>query len=274
MNAGLDYSKRMYIFFISALASIIGIAASYILFQEEASIISVFLTSFALLGIVNRLFDTNRKEIWEKICTPYQANKKLCISLMDIFLGILSGYGIVTLLIRPETAVNLLDRQLGIYGGIRQGFNLTDIDFGTFQDLLKHNFSVLLVVFLFAIMYRTGGILLVIAWNASTWGAVFSYIARNSIQYAGIIKGLKTLLVTYISVFLHLVTESGGYILAAMAGFFISKACVKYFKDTERLIRVIKAAILIFILAVISLAASAFIECNITPKIIRCLLKT
>lgn len=269
----MNYSKRIYIFFVSALASITGITASYVLFQEEASIISVFLTAFALLGIVNRLFDTNRKEIWEKICTPYQANKKLCISLLDIFLGIMFGYGCVALLIKPETALNLLDRQLGVYSGIRAGFNLTDIDFGTFSELIKHNFSVLLVVFLFAIMYRTGGILLVIAWNASTWGTVFSYIARNSIQYSGIIKGLKTLLATYLSVFLHLVTESGGYILAAMAGFFISKASIKYFKDTEKLLKVIKAAVLIFLLAIISLTASAFIECNITPKIIRYLLK-
>lgn len=269
----MNYSKRIYIFFVSALASITGITASYILFQEEASIISVFLTAFALLGIVNKLFDTNRKEIWEKICTPYHANKKLCISLLDIFLGIILGYGCVTLLIKPEAALNLLDRQLGVYSGIRPGFNLIDIDFGTFPELIKHNFSVLLVVFLFAIMYRTGGILLVIAWNASTWGTVFSYIARNSIQYTGIIKGLKTLLVTYLSVFLHLVTESGGYILAAMAGFFISKACIKYFKDTEKLLRVIKAAFLIFLLSVISLTASALIECHITPKIIRYLLK-
>lgn len=261
------------IFLLSISASILGIAASYVLFPQQASIISVFLTAFALLRVVNKLFDINRQEIWGNITTPYQANKKLGISLLVIFIGIMLGYGIVTLFLKPETTVILLDKQLGTYRNIGPEFSLVNINFGTFPQLLKHNFSVLLIVLFFALLYRTGGILLIIVWNASVWGVTFSYIVKNIIQISGIKKGLFTLLFTYFSVFLHLITESSAYILCAMTGFFMSKACIKYFKEPDKLLRVTKASLLIFIIAVIMIIVSAGIESQLTPKIVSLLFK-
>lgn len=268
MNNKPEYLNRMYIFIISAVASIAGITASHVLFPQEASIISVFLTAFTLVSVVNKLFDINRQEIWEKIKTPSRANEKLGISLLVIFLGVMFGYGCVTLSLKPDITVVLLDKQLGVYGGIRSGFTLADIDFGIFSDLIKHNLSVLLVVLLFATLYRTGGLLLIIVWNASTWGAVFSYIARNTIQSSGFMKGITTLLITYLCIFLHLVTESAAYILCAMTGFFVSKACIKYFNDTEKLARVIKTAFLILLFALLLIIISALVESNLTPRIV------
>lgn len=265
--------SNILIFLLSILASILGIITSYILFPQETSIISVFLTSIALFTIVNKLFDINRQEIWENITTPYQANKRLGISLLVIFIGIMIGYGAVTLFLRPETTIALLDKQLGSYRDISPEFSLLYIDFGTFAQLLKHNFSVLLIVLFFALLYRTGGILLIITWNASVWGVTFSYIAKNIIQFSGIKKGLVTLLFTYFSVFLHLITESSGYILVAMTGLFISKACVKYFNEPEKLIRVTKASFLIFFLAVVMIIISALIESNLTPQIVKLFFK-
>lgn len=270
----MNLTRHKYsIFLLSISASILGIATSYVLFPQESSIISVFLTSFALLAVVNKLFDINRQEIWGNITTPYQANKKLGISLLTIFIGIMLGYGAVTLFIRPETTMALLGRQLGSYRDISPEFSIANIDFGSFPQLLKHNFSVLLIVLFFALLYRGGGILLIITWNASVWGVVFSYIAKNIIQFSGIKKGLVTLLFTYFSVFLHLITESAGYILVAMTGFFISKACVKYFNDTEKLFRVTKAAFLIFFIAVAMIVTSALIESCLTPQIVKLFFK-
>ncbi len=257
-----------YLFLFSIAASILGIAASLILFPQEASIISVFLASFTLLALVNKLFDINRQEIWGNITTPFQANKKLGLSLLIIFIGIMLGYGLYTLILDPEKIRSLFARQLGSYKDVGCIFSLSDIDFGTFGQLLKHNLTVLLVVLLFSLFYRSGGILLIIAWNASAWGVIFSYIARGAMQFVGVKRGLITLLISYASVFLHLVTESAGYILCAMTGFFLSKACVKYFNDTAKLLRVTRAALLIFILSILLIILSALIESQLTPKII------
>lgn len=259
---------RIFIFFLSALASILAIVASNILFPSEASIISVFLLSFTLLGMVNKLFDTNRREIWEKITTPYQANKKLGISLLVIFIGIMLGYTLFSLTIDMEQMRELFARQLGGYQHIAFIFTLSDIDFGAFGELVRHNLTVLLVVLLFALFYRAGGILLIIAWNASAWGVIFSYIAKIAMAFVGVGRGLVTLLIIYTTVLLHLVTESAAYILCAMAGYFLSKACIKYFNDTKKLLRVTRAAVLIFLIAIILIIVSALIESELTPKIV------
>lgn len=262
------HNSRIFLIILPLSAGILSFVSSYFLFRQEASVVSVFLVALSLYGMINRLFESNRREIWDKVLPPLQANIKLGISLLLVFLGIMFSYSIVAILLKPNLAAVLLDKQIGLYKDLSPETGLAGINFGTFSSLFRHNIIVLLVVFFFPLLYRTGGLLLIIAWNASTWGTVFGYFARCMFELYGVKKGIITFLMAYTSVFPHILTESSGYILSAMAGFFVSKAVVKYFKDFEKLARVLNASFLILLVSIIFIALSAYIESNITPKII------
>jgi len=258
---------RSRLFAASLGAAIVGVATSHVLFPTEAGVISVFLTSFSLLHIVNNLFELNRREIWEEIASPYKANRMLGLALLAVFLGILSGYGLFAAVLNPDAARALLSEQLGDFQDIKRGFGLAQIHFGSFSEILRHNFSVLLVVLLFSLLFRAGGLLLIVAWNASSWGSVFGFIARTVLSGLGLRDGLLPLLASYLGFSLHLVLESAGYVLCAMAGLFMSKAFTKYFFDFKRFVRVTRASVLIFAFALFLIVLSAFFESTLSARI-------
>lgn len=277
----IEYPRRkdlnIRIFLFAFGASILGIGVNYLLFPSQGTI-SVFLTAFALMGLVKDLFEQNKHEIWDNIVSPYHANSMLAFSLLSIFLGILIGYSLVTTFMSPHTTIQFLDEQLGAYKSIRPGYDISLVDFGSFRSILYHNLVVLLIVLFFALLYRAGGMLLIIAWNASVWGVTFSYIAHHSVlndsMVSGMFKRITILVMIYFSVFLHLITESLGYILCAMTGLFISKASIKYFRVPNRFFSVTKASFLIFLLSFLLILVAAFIESNVTPQIINFLFQS
>jgi uncharacterized membrane protein SpoIIM required for sporulation len=128
----------------------------------------------------------------------------------------------------------------------------------------------LLVVMLFSLFYRRGGLLLIICWNASVWGVVFSYLAFCLTTGPNLVKALHTLLTIYLSVFIHLILESLAYILAGMSGLFLSKASIKYFSDQVKLNRVVRAVIILLVLSLLLIALSALIESSVSPHFFGC----
>ena len=267
-----DYPRQKFfyliLFFLSFGASIIGIGFGWILFHGEAGIISVFLTSFALLGLVNQLFEVNKTEIWEEVTSPYEANKMLGISLLVLFLGIFAGYGAVTVMLPAETIPELFGRQLGNYQNISLEFRFSQIDFGTVFSVFLHNLTVFLVVFFLSFFFRGGGLLLIITWNASVWGCVMAYVAKYCVHLYGFCSGCAKSMVATCNFFFHLLPESAGYVLCAMAGLFMSKACIKYYNDMKKLLRVTRASVVILIIGTALLFFAACIESAFTPMII------
>lgn len=257
--------SNLAIFVKSFIFSVLGIFLGYLLFRGETSLISVFLTTLSLLWTVNFLFERNSREIWEKVTTPYKANKKLAVSLLCIFFGIMLGYGTFVIFTNTSIVRELLSRQLGIYKDIK--ISIHDINFGIFRKIFTDNIAVFLIVFFLALIYRLGGVLLVIAWNASIWGSVFFYVIKMGPGLTHI-NPIKYFTATILCIFPHLFTEAAGYVLCSMSGYFISKGVLKYELSSDKFLKVLKASIIIFSISLILILFSALLESGLTPKLI------
>jgi len=248
------------------VVSVLGIGCGFILFPAEASLIGVFLIAFAQARTVAALLDRNRVQIWKEAKAPNAANFELAASLFTLFMGILATYALAALLAPEESLLELFERQIGDYGG----HSITDVVFDNFSGVLGHNAIVLVACFLFSLIYRHGGMLLVLAWNASVWGVVFPYIARTAPDLAAggiVLYFLKS----FLSIFPHLFLEAIAYILIAMAGVFLSKALQKYELGSTRFNQVALAVGKIGLLAAIVLVVASLVESIVAPALIRTL---
>lgn len=244
-------------------ATLLGVGCALLLFPSQASIIGVVLTAFAQAETVNGLLDRNRDEVWGGEVSTFRANLRLAQALLATFLGVFVAY-VLAVQIAPERRLEAcFGEQLGSF----VGGSVTDIDFGTFVSLLRHNALVLVGSFLFALVYQHAGMLLILAWNAARWGVVFSYIARR----AGATPDVATvsyLASTVACILPHLVLEATAYVLAAMSGVFLSRGGRRYALTSTRFMQVGYAVLRIGATGVLFLLAAVAFEAHVTPRLV------
>lgn len=253
------------IFLKALIFSIIGILLSYFLFRSETSLISVFFTAISLTWTGTILFQRHKTETWGNITTPLNAHKKLAVSLLCIFVGVMLGYGLFVIFSKTPVSRELLSRQLGIYREIR--ISIKDINFSDFSSTLINNMAVLFIAFFIALIYRLGGVLLIIIWNASVWGSVFSYISKLGTETA-FMNPITYFLLTVLCIAPHLIIEATGYILCSMSGLFISKGITRYKILSDQFLQILKSFIFLFAVSILFIIAASLVEASLTPKLI------
>ena len=248
----------------AVIASAVGIFAGVALFPSEVSLVSVFLVAVAQGQTVRALLDRNRAAIFEEGVAPRSANLRLARSLWTAFFGVFITYLLVAGLAPLERVEEWFGRQLVGFAGRGPG----DLQFGTFAQLLSHNAGVLAVGFLFALIYRHGGMLLVLGWNASRWGAILGVVSRRG---AGDdpLSVLSSIGRTLAVVLPHLCLEALAYVLAAMAGVFLAKALEKHPVRSPVFRSVLGASLGIVALSGVALAAAAAVEAVVAPALVR-----
>ena len=240
----------------SLLATGLGVACAVLLFPGHAGLVGVVLAGFGQAGTVNALLDRNRDEVWGEDCSSRTANWRLARSLMAIFLGVFAAY-VVAVQLAPESRLEgWFGEQLGDF----VGGSVRDIDFGTFGSLMARNAVVLVGSFLFALVYQHAGMLLVLAWNASRWGVVFSFVASGG-----------ELLPTLAAILPHLVLEASAYVLAAMSGVFLSRGLRRHALGSDTFYQVGMAVLRILGVAVLLLCLAGGVEAFITPRLVELL---
>jgi len=254
------------VFVETVVVSVLGIVSGFVLFPSEASLIAIFLIAFGQARTVEVLLDRNRDEIWNGFKTPAQANFRLAASLLTMFMGILASYAVAALVVSGDAVLHLFGRQVGDYGG----HSITEVVFDDFTGILGHNLVVLVICFVFALVYRHGGMLLVLAWNASVWGVVFPYVARTAPDLSP--GGPAVYFAkSFICIFPHLSLEAAAYTLAAMAAVFLSKAVQKYDVGSERFTRVGASVLRISALSLVLLVVACAVEAFVAPALIHAL---
>ena len=245
----------------------LGIGCGAMLFPSEASLVGVGLFAFSQGRTVEALLDRNRDEIWGEVISPLRANTKLAMSLMVIFLGVFTTYLFAVQIVAGQAnslgpVETLFDKQLGDFGA----GEFQDIVFSEFVLILKHNGAVLFACFCFALIYRHAGMLLVLAWNASVWGAVFSYLGLVATEHvASATAPALYVSKTLVCILPHLVSEAIAYVLVAMAGVFTSLGFARHKIGSDSFLQVTRAILNIFVYSVAWLALAAAIEAYGAP---------
>ncbi len=230
-----------YAFLIAVIYSTVGIIAARVLFGANSGIVSVIFTSLLILPYLQKMIGREeREEEKEKRASlrhlasikHFFRNNQVIRVYFAVFLGIYLTYMFYSFLL-PLLGVNTFNvfkEQLFVDPALRgRAFSL-----GSFLSILVNNWWVLLACFLLAIISGDGAIFF-IAWNASSWGALFGYRALTAGLYAGVSPWWYLLLVFFITL-PHVILEGGAYILSAISGSIISTEIIKEKADIRNFI--------------------------------------
>jgi len=240
-----------------------GIAASRVLFPDHAGLVSVFLAGFAAVDTLQRLLERNRDDIWQRGHGSYHANERLAFSILAMFTGFLGAYALVAMAVPLESVDGLFGPQLMPF----RGRTSADLVLPGFLPLLGHNLLVMIAGFLAALIYREGGILLVLGWNASLWGAVFPAMARRAAP-GGAVHAVAELARLLPGILPHLLLESLAYVLVAMAGVFLSRGLLRHRAGSPELRRVLAASLSTAGLALLTLLAACAWESQVSIRVL------
>lgn len=247
---------------VSFFYTSIAIFLSYIAFKEYASLLSVFLTTFALIPFVYSRFKHD-----EFLGMKINSNKRILrvhthtlLLFMFMFLGItfayMTWYVFLDFQIRPlmfEAQANIVSK---INGNVTGSYTNPVL----FMKIFSNNIKVLAFVALFGLLYGFGG-LYILAWNASVLGyALGNYFLKFLSE--GVHFAIMKAILRY---FTHGLLEILAYFIAALATGIMFIAIVrKDFRDNnfDKILRDVSE---LFIMSIFVLVIAAFIEVYVTP---------
>jgi hypothetical protein len=132
---------------------------------------------------------------------------------------------------------------------------------------------VLLFFFAIAVPFRQGGVMLAVAWNASVWGAIFGYLARDWASHGG--PGLMSAYLRVIGAcFPHMAMEAAAYVLAGFAGVFMSKGLLKYSLDSVPILSITRSVCAMLAMGLGLVVLGALWEANVAPYMVGFLSKS
>ncbi|MBD3313761.1 hypothetical protein GF345_04935 [Candidatus Woesearchaeota archaeon] len=244
-------------FLLGVAYSLIGIVSARLIFGASTGLMAVAFTSILLIPSLNRLLqDEENVEIREKklnIWQLFKDHKDIFIIYIFMFLGVFFVYAFTAVVLPDMLVIKLFPAQLRVAGITGQAFNS-----GVFMSILLNNLLVLLVCLLLSLIYGAGAILF-ITWNASVWGIVFGYIARESAFIEGTNPFIAFFLILLPSL-PHLVTEAVSYFSAAIVGGVVSKAVLREKLHSKRFYHVLTDALILLTVGVILVVLAAAIE--------------
>lgn len=249
------------LFFVAIIHAIFALTVAVMLFPSASGLVSLFLVSFGLFSIFERILIDNKESIWDRQEDPRSVNIRTTLQIMALFLGIFVYYFVLVTYWPKDVSLKQLSKQLA--GA------LTTLDAGRFTRIdviLRNNITVLYLFFFLSICYRAGAVF-VIAWNASVWGATFGFFTKTwaSLSFIDLVTSQLKLALTILP---HLVTEASGYILASMSGLFLAKAIAKYPVKSAQFNQVLNACVFLLVVSTGLIVGGAVLEAYYAPKMI------
>jgi hypothetical protein len=249
------------VFLETLLASWVGMLCGRLLFPSVASLVSIFLVAIYLAPTAKGLLDRNRHQIFVAAVPPRRANLELGLALAVLFFAmftawLLAARALALLHLGELAGPELLQQPAGGAAATR----IPDL-----VSLLRHNAGVFAGCFLTALVYRHGGLLLVLGWNAARWGALLSELAASGGALRAGAWSAASVLLRFGP---HLIAEALAYVAAAMAGVFLSRALARHRLDSETFARAGRAVLGILIVGLGLLALAAALESALAPAVL------
>jgi uncharacterized membrane protein SpoIIM required for sporulation len=244
------------------IVAMIGSFFASWLFPSEAGLIAVFLAAVASTDSIERLLGWHRRMIFDKSVTAARANGRLTARLMSLLLGTLIGFCVVAMIVPAEDLQSLFAPQLRELSNT----DFLNINFGHPGDIFFHNLYVMLFFFVIALPFRQGGVMLAVAWNASVWAATFVTLSRNWAENHNIdfVNAFARIVAATVP---HMLIEAAAYMVAGIAGVFVSKAFLRYALESERFGSVLKGAGMLLLIGLSLITIGSLWEGLLAPQL-------
>ncbi len=244
--------RYLVLFAISYLITLGSYAVSFLIFPLQSGIISVFLTSFALIAMSEAILEKNKNDIWQKRTSPFTANLDTAVAYSIMFVGIMCAYIFIVMAVAGDMTEKLFFPQ------VHDTMTHTHLVNTDFMSILSKRLTVGLIFFFMAFVFKIGSNFILV-WIASVWGVVYGVYFKN-----GFSLDLPTykhyLVVVGASGFGVLILRTFGFITAGMAGVFFSKAFAKYPFVSSQFRQVFQAVATLLIISLSLLMLSIFAE--------------
>ena len=238
----------------SIIATAVAIPIAGKLFSSAETMAASALIALSLGSTLQILLEENRKRIWDERDSPISANRDLAVQLLLIFVGVLS----IALIFRALGGANFLGSSISPEGAFQNDF----------LPLFQHNLTILMLSTLISVFYQSGGLVMILAWNAFHWAAAFVSYLNHFYET----KGITAVGAVAASMLPHLTCEVTAYFLGGMAGMFLFKALSKYPLTSPEFYRVSKACVILFITGLVILVVANSFEVLLAQPVFRAFL--
>ncbi len=196
-------------------------------------------------------------------------HSKALKALMWLFLGLVIGFSFWYLVLPQGDAPKAFDAQIKTFCTINSPQNYESClqqyglitgkaaSVGHLMAIFSNNLYVMIFTLVFSLFFGAGAIFILI-WNASVIAAAIGMFAKN-------LSGMPFGLVRYL---IHGLPEISAYFVAALSGGIVSVAFMRKDLRGERLWIILQDALILIIVAILILIASAFMEVYLTPLLI------
>jgi uncharacterized membrane protein SpoIIM required for sporulation len=251
--------------FIGVFYATLAVLLSLWIFQEEASLVMVFLTVMACIHLIHGVLQLEEEKdlvIKDERLLIKEHGKALSFFIF-MFLGFIIGYLIWNIFLPTDISTKLFEVQQETISSINSKVSGSAINgYDILTKIFFNNIKVLFFCLIFSLFYGSGTVF-ILAWNASVIAAAMGNVVRLTMA-KGIFTSISYALGKYL---LHGIPEIAGYFVAGLAGGIISVAIIKHEFGSERFIHILIDSMDLIVLSVVILAISAILEVYVTPAI-------
>jgi uncharacterized membrane protein SpoIIM required for sporulation len=231
----------------------------------EGGAIALFLTAAGLSSRFDSLLHENYRLHGDGArALDLTVDRRSASSLLAIFLGVFVAFVVAALLFGNAGVESRFGFLLELT--VPKEHSIVTQSFGPPLPLIGHNLLVLGSAVILGLVYRDFGALLVIVWNAASWGLMLTLLVLRAAQ-TGDHHPAVLVLASFVAVLPHLVLEALAYVTAGLAAVFGSLLLTN--DDIRALAgRVTRSSAVMLATSIVFLVAAALLESYWTPLVL------
>ncbi|NQV08310.1 stage II sporulation protein M [Candidatus Woesearchaeota archaeon] len=263
--------RKMFLY--GLLYSSVAVFLSLWIFEENASLVVVFLTTVACIPLIyNTLKMEEQKDetiVQEKILL--KEHWKALSFFMFLFIGVVVSLSFWYVVLPTSMTDNLFSVQSDTITKINQYPTGSSIQFSIFSKIFMNNLQVLVFCILFAFLYGVGAIF-ILTWNASVIAAAIGIFIKAGLAELATVVGIgktagyfKVVSLGLLRYSIHGIPEILAYFIAGLGAGIIAIAILRHRLDFERFKRVLVDSTDLIVLSLVVLFIAALLEVYVTP---------
>ena len=244
------------------------------IFEEQSSMVMVFLASTAAVPLMYHLLHfEEKKDILAPTKSLLHNHSRALIFYLLLFLGMAVAFSIWYIALPSDFSSNAFRVQSQTISNLNHHVTGQVTQTSLLSKIFLNNVKVMIFCILFSFLYGSGA-LFILTWNASVIGAaVGNFVRSNMAGFAdstGLLRVGAYFYVSSLSILryaVHGIPEILSYLLAGIAGGILSMAIVHHDFGTNQFEQVLLDVSDLVLLSVLVLFIAALIEVFVTPAL-------
>ncbi len=263
------------VFLLGAGFSTLAIFLSLWIFEEQSSMVMVFLSVMATLPLMYHTlrFEEKKDIVLEDGKSMLHEHAPALFFYLMLFAGMSVAFSFWYVVLPNDVVSGLFRVQAQTISNLNQHVTGKITQTALLSKIFLNNIKVLIFCILFSFLYGSGAIF-ILTWNASVIGAAAgNFIRTNMAKFAGSAGLHKVGAYFYVGSLsilryaIHGIPEIFAYIIAGLAGGILSVAVVRHDFGTGKFEKILLDVSDLVLLAVLVLFIAAMLEVFVTPSL-------